>query len=52
VTRHGPKSVDFPMSTKAMSIEDSWFVRDMVKATSDMWLKGWHERNGGNLRAC
>jgi rhamnulose-1-phosphate aldolase len=37
------------MSNKTMSIEDSWFVRDMIKATSDMWLKGWHERNGGNL---
>jgi rhamnulose-1-phosphate aldolase len=33
----------------SMDVEDSWFVRDMVKATSDMWLKGWHERNGGNL---
>ena len=21
----------------------------MVKATSDMWLKGWDERNGGNV---
>lgn len=29
--------------------EDSWFVQDMVKATSDMWLKGWDERNGGNV---
>jgi rhamnulose-1-phosphate aldolase len=30
-------------------IEESWFVRAMVKATSDMWLKGWDERNGGNV---
>lgn len=29
--------------------EESWFVKDMVKATSDMWLKGWDERNGGNV---
>ena len=21
----------------------------MIKATSDAWLKGWDERNGGNL---
>lgn len=28
---------------------NSWFVTAMVKATSDMWLKGWDERNGGNL---
>jgi len=28
---------------------DSWFVTAMVKATSDMWLKGWDERNGGNV---
>ncbi len=31
------------------TILSSWFVRDMVKATSDMWLKGWDERNGGNI---
>jgi len=30
-------------------IEESWFVRAMVKATTDMWLKGWDERNGGNV---
>ncbi len=27
----------------------SWFVSDMVKITSDAWLKGWDERNGGNV---
>jgi rhamnulose-1-phosphate aldolase len=27
----------------------SWFVSDMVKVTTDMWLKGWDERNGGNI---
>ncbi len=27
----------------------SWFVSDMVKITTDMWLKGWDERNGGNI---
>jgi len=26
----------------------SWFIKGMVKATTDGWLKGWHERNGGN----
>ena len=31
------------------TILSAWFVRDMVKATSDMWLKGWDERNGGNI---
>ena len=31
------------------SVEQSWFVRGMVKATTDMWLKGWDERNGGNV---
>lgn len=30
-------------------IEDAWFIRAMVKVTSDLWLKGWHERNGGNV---
>ncbi|WP_140919006.1 rhamnulose-1-phosphate aldolase [Limnobaculum xujianqingii] len=30
-------------------IISSWFVQGMVKATSDMWLKGWDERNGGNI---
>lgn len=31
------------------SVEQSWFVQGMVKATTDMWLKGWDERNGGNV---
>ncbi|SUG68725.1 rhamnulose-1-phosphate aldolase [Salmonella enterica subsp. enterica] len=31
------------------NITDSWFVQGMIKATSDAWLKGWDERNGGNL---
>lgn len=30
-------------------ILSSWFVRDMIKVTNDMWLKGWDERNGGNV---
>ncbi len=25
------------------------FVQGMIKATTDAWLKGWDERNGGNL---
>jgi rhamnulose-1-phosphate aldolase len=28
---------------------DTWFVDAMVKATTDMWEKGWDERNGGNV---
>lgn len=31
------------------NIMNSWFVQGMIKATSDAWLKGWDERNGGNL---
>jgi rhamnulose-1-phosphate aldolase len=31
------------------SVKQSWFVQGMVKATTDMWLKGWDERNGGNV---
>ncbi len=31
------------------NILSSSFVQGMVKATSDMWLKGWDERNGGNV---
>lgn len=30
-------------------IESAWFIQAMVKATTDMWLKGWDERNGGNV---
>ncbi len=30
-------------------ILNSWFVQGMMKATQDMWLKGWDERNGGNV---
>jgi rhamnulose-1-phosphate aldolase len=31
------------------NIINSWFVQGMIKTTSDMWLKGWDERNGGNI---
>lgn len=31
------------------NILSSWFVKGMIKATNDMWLKGWDERNGGNV---
>lgn len=31
------------------NILNSWFIQGMVKATGDMWLKGWDERNGGNI---
>jgi rhamnulose-1-phosphate aldolase len=29
--------------------ETSWFIESIVKSTTDMWLKGWDERNGGNV---
>ncbi len=31
------------------TILNAWFVQGMIKATTDAWLKGWDERNGGNL---
>lgn len=31
------------------SILSSGFIEGMIKATSDMWRKGWDERNGGNI---
>jgi rhamnulose-1-phosphate aldolase len=31
------------------NIINAWFTQGMIKATSDAWLKGWDERNGGNL---
>lgn len=30
-------------------IQNSWFIKGMIKATNDMWEKGWDERNGGNV---
>ena len=33
----------------ALCTRESWFVTDMIRVTSDMWLKGWDERNGGNI---
>ena len=30
-------------------IFEAGFLRDMVKVIHDMWLKGWDERNGGNV---
>jgi rhamnulose-1-phosphate aldolase len=32
-----------------MSIEHIGFIKDFIRMTSDAFLKGWHERNGGNL---
>ncbi|OPJ62723.1 rhamnulose-1-phosphate aldolase [Clostridium oryzae] len=32
-----------------MKVEELKFVKDFVRITHDAWLKGWHERNGGNF---
>jgi len=32
-----------------MTIEDMKFIKSFKKITNDAWLKGWHERNGGNI---
>jgi rhamnulose-1-phosphate aldolase len=32
-----------------MKITEAFFMTEMIKVTNDMWLKGWDERNGGNV---
>ena len=32
-----------------MNILDMKFMKNFIKITEDAWLKGWHERNGGNI---
>ncbi len=32
-----------------MKIEELGFVQNYIRITHDAWLKGWHERNGGNF---
>lgn len=32
-----------------MAIQDMKFIQNFIKITEDAWLKGWHERNGGNI---
>ena len=32
-----------------MQITDTKFMKDFIRITHDAWLKGWHERNGGNM---
>ncbi len=32
-----------------MSIKEAFFMTEMIKVINDMWLKGWDERNGGNV---
>ena len=32
-----------------MNITDAPFMQSYLRLTHDAWLKGWHERNGGNL---
>ena len=31
------------------NIFEASFMKDMIKVINDMWLKGWDERNGGNV---
>jgi rhamnulose-1-phosphate aldolase len=47
----GPEEGRRQAGESAMSgvIEQSWFVGEMGKVTGDMWLKGWDERNAGNM---
>ncbi|GAA0562285.1 rhamnulose-1-phosphate aldolase [Rhizomicrobium electricum] len=33
----------------SLRTEHSWFVAEMIRVTTDMWRKGWDERNGGNV---
>ena len=33
----------------AKNILEATFMKDFIKVTHDMWHKGWHERNGGNV---
>jgi rhamnulose-1-phosphate aldolase len=32
-----------------MKIKEALFMTEMIKVINDMWLKGWDERNGGNV---
>ncbi len=32
-----------------MNVLDAKFVKGFIRMANDGWLKGWHERNGGNL---
>lgn len=32
-----------------MKLEDMKFIEEYKKICNDAWLKGWHERNGGNI---
>ncbi len=32
-----------------MNVLDAKFVQGFIRMCNDGWLKGWHERNGGNL---
>lgn len=34
---------------ESMAIEDMKFIQNFKRMTNDAWLKGWHERNGGNI---
>ena len=31
------------------NVLEASFMKNMIKVTHDMWLKGWDERNGGNV---
>jgi rhamnulose-1-phosphate aldolase len=43
------KNIFRQKGAKDMSIYDLDFMKGFIRMTDDGWLKGWHERNGGNL---
>ena len=32
-----------------MEMKDKKFIQNFMKLTNDAWIKGWHERNGGDI---
>ena len=48
-TGRASDNTEFTGTQNMQNITQSWFVQGMIKATTDAWLKGWDERNGGNL---
>ena len=48
-TGRASDNTEFTGTQNMQNITQSWFVQGMIKTTTDAWLKGWDERNGGNL---
>ena len=43
------KKISYQKEVNNMKVLEAKFVQDFINMCNEGYLKGWHERNGGNL---